>query len=98
MNKLPSRIVIAGKVWEVDYRWRLEDDNGKHCTSYADWANRIIWLDRAADRPDKLHALLTELITIALDSGDPAKTLLETFKLTFRSETHNAVRRANERR
>lgn len=115
--KIPSRVVIKGKVWSVDYKWRLVNDKGEECNGLVEWVEKCIYLDRAASREDKCQALLHEIIHIILDEynlheeggigstfaeesicAGVARTLLETFKLTFRAETHNAVsRRTNTR-
>jgi hypothetical protein len=79
--KIPSKIVIKGKIWSVGYKWRLHDEKLGFCDGLADWVERTIWLDRSLPREEKLRVLLHEIIHIILDEYHMHETggIKETF-------------------
>lgn len=65
--KIPSKIIIKGKIWSVAYKWRLQDADLGVCNALTDWTEKTIYLDRLLSREDKQLYLLHEIIHIILD-------------------------------
>lgn len=65
--KIPSKIVIKGKVWQIGYKWKLHDEKLGACDALVDWVEKTIWLDRSLPREDKIKALVHEIIHVLLD-------------------------------
>lgn len=65
--KIPSKIIIKGKIWQVSYKWRLHDKELGECNGLTDWEERTIWLDRLLPKDEKAKVILHEIIHIVLD-------------------------------
>lgn len=58
--RIPSRIYIKGKEWQVGYKWNLRLD-GVKVDGYCDSATRTIYLDKALDPMEKKLTVMHEL-------------------------------------
>lgn len=57
----PKSFKVKGKLWQLEYKWRLVDDEGHPCDGLCVAATRTIYIDRLASKERKFEAFLHEL-------------------------------------
>lgn len=65
--KIPSKVVIKGKVWQIAYKWRLHDEDLGKCDGLTIWEEKTIYIDRALPREDKEKVVIGEILHILID-------------------------------
>ena len=68
--KIPSKLVIKGKIWDIQYKWHLRDmeaEGQPKVEGLTVWPDRTIYLERTASREDKFNTLLGEIGHILMD-------------------------------
>ncbi|MNJ94807.1 hypothetical protein D3C87_125100 [compost metagenome] len=58
--KIPKEFYIKGKLWTVEYKWRLEEPGIGKCDGLCDFTLRVIYLDRLISKEDKVRVFLHE--------------------------------------
>jgi len=68
--RIPSKLVIKGKIWSVSYKWNLRDtyeEEQPKCEGLTVWDERTIYLERSSSREDNFKTLIGEITHILLD-------------------------------
>lgn len=60
MNKIPKEFYIKGKLWRVEYKWRLEENGIGKCDGLCEFSERVIYLDRLLPKDQKPKVFLHE--------------------------------------
>jgi len=58
---LKKTFPVKGKLWTLEYKWRLTDDDGNPVDGLCDPANRIIYIDRLLPKEQKFSTFIHEL-------------------------------------
>lgn len=64
--KIPKEFYIKGKLWRVEYKWRLHDPEHGLCNGLCDFDARTIYIDRLIPKEDKAGVFLHEYIHAVL--------------------------------
>lgn len=65
--RIPSKLVIKGKLWSVLYQHKLHDPDFGDCRGLVNWEDRTITIDKNIPRAEKGEVLIHEIIHILLD-------------------------------
>jgi hypothetical protein len=58
---LPKQFHVKGKLWRLEYKWRLVNDDGVLCDGLCVPATRMIYIDRLVEKDRKPGVFLHEL-------------------------------------